>query len=83
MGLPSEVRTYLKNGLMQKSILWDPALIAKAMLNVGVAISDGVEISDGMDLQITGYESIKVIGSQVFGYAGITLTKDNVDKFTF
>lgn len=83
VALPSETRDYLKEGVLQSVGLWDPAIAAQAMLNLAVAKYNGKEVKDGMDLGVKGYEKVKINGTLVQGDAWISITKDNVDQFTF
>jgi simple sugar transport system substrate-binding protein len=83
VALPSEARDYLKDGVLQSVALWDPALSAKAMLNLAMAIWNGEEVATGMDLGVEGYENVTINGTNVIGQGWIAITKDNVDNFTF
>jgi len=81
--IPSEVRDYLHEGILKAGALWDPALAAKAMLNLGVMLYNGETIETGADLGVEGYHDIIVEGTLITGAGMITITKDNVDNFTF
>ena len=81
--IPSEVSEYLHDGVMIAGALWDPAIAAKAMLNLGLKMYYGEEIVDGMDLGIEGYNNIKIVGRVIEGAGMIAITKENVDSFTF
>ncbi len=83
VALPSEVRDYLKEGVLQSVALWDPALAAKAMLNLGVMLYNGESIDTGSDLGVDSYNSVTVEGTVVVGQGWMAITKDNVDTFTF
>jgi len=81
--IPSEVRDYLHEGILKAGALWDPALSAKAMLNLGVMLYNGETIDNGSDLGVEGYRDIVVKGTLIEGQGMIAITKDNVDDFTF
>lgn len=83
VALPSETRDYLKDGVLQAVALWDPALSAKAMLNLAMKMWNGEEIVDGMDLGVEGYNNVQIDGTLMVGQGWIAITKDNVDTFTF
>jgi simple sugar transport system substrate-binding protein len=83
VALPSETRDYLKDGVLQAVALWDPAIAAKAMLNLAMAMYNGEEVKTGMDLGVEGYNSVNITGTNVIGQGWIAITKDNVDTFTF
>ena len=81
--IPSEVREYLHSGILKAGALWDPAVAAKAMLNLGVKMYNGETVREGMDLGVDGYRNIKINGRVIEGQGMIAITKDNVDSFTF
>jgi len=83
VALPSEVRDYLKDGVLQSVALWDPALAAKAMLNLAVMLYNGETIATGADLGVDSYTNVTVEGTVVVGQGWMAITKDNVDSFTF
>ncbi len=83
VAMPSETRDYLKSGVLQSVGLWDPALFAKAMLNLGLAMYYGETVESGMDLGVEGYEAVEITGTLVVGDGSIAITKDNVDDFPF
>jgi len=83
VALPSETRDYLKDGVLKSVALWDPALSAKAMLNLAMAMWNGEEVESGMDLGVEGYENVTIDGTNVIGQGWIAITEENVDNFTF
>jgi simple sugar transport system substrate-binding protein len=83
VALPSETRDYLKEGVLGSVALWDPALAAKAMLNLGVMLYNGEKVETGADLGIDGYTNVTINGTVVIGQGWLAITKDNVDTFTF
>ena len=83
LGIPSELRDLLHEGVLQAGGLWNPALSAKAMLNLGMMLWNGETIQTGSDLGIPGYDNIIVNGTEIIGDGAIAITKDNVDDFTF
>ena len=83
VAMPSETRDYLKEGTLQSVGLWDPALTAKVMLNVAVALYNGEEITEGYDCGYEGYESIALNDKVIIGNGAIAITAENVDNFTF
>ena len=83
VAMPSETRSLLKEGVLQSVGLWDPALSAKAMLNLGVAMFKGEKPASGMDLKVEGYKNVEINGTLVVGQGSLAITKDNVDNFTF
>ena len=83
VAMPSETREFLKEGVLQSVGLWDPALSAKAMLNLGLAMFNGEKPATGMGLKVEGYNSVEITGTLVVGQGSLAITKDNVDNFTF
>ena len=83
VAMPSETRSLLKEGVLQSVGLWDPALSAKAMLNLGVAMFKGEKPASGMDLKVEGYKNVTITGTLVVGQGSLAITKDNVDNFNF
>ena len=83
IGMPSETRDFLKEGTLESVALWDPAIAAKAMLNLSIKMWNGESVTNGMNLDVAGYENIVLDGTTVTGDGWIKITKDNVDDFTF
>lgn len=83
VALPSETKELLKEGVLQSVALWDPALSAKAMLNLAVKLDKGETIANGADLGVEGYSDVTIDGKVVIGKGWIAITKDNVDQFGF
>lgn len=83
VALPSETKELLKEGVLQSVALWDPALSAKAMLNLAVKLDKGETIANGADLGVEGYTDVTIDGKVVIGKGWIAITKDNVDQFGF
>ena len=86
VAMPSETRDYLKEGVLQSVGLWDPALSAKAMLNLAVKMYNGEEIKTGADLGVEGYKNVTIDANRktlIIGQGSLAITKDNVDNFTF
>jgi simple sugar transport system substrate-binding protein len=86
VAMPSETRNFLKEGVLQAVGLWDPALSAKAMLNLAVKMFNGEEIKTGADLGVEGYKNVTIDANRktlIIGQGSLAITKDNVDNFTF
>ncbi len=83
VALPSETRDYLNDGVLNAVALWDPAVAAKAMLNLAVMLYEGETVATGSDLGVDGYTDVTIDGTVVIGQGWIAITKDNVDSFTF
>ena len=84
-GVPSVSGPYLESGSNPCVLCWDPALSGKAMLKLAVMILDGEkdQIKTGLDLEIEGYESINVDGTNISGNAILVIDKDNMSEYQF
>jgi rhamnose transport system substrate-binding protein len=85
LGLPNQMRKYVKDGTVKKFSLWNPADIGYLAAYTGAALSSG---------QITGKEGEKFkagkLGDYTIGAAGeivlgppTEFTAENIDKFDF
>ena len=81
--IPSEIRDFIHDGTMQAGALWDPALTAQAMLNLGLMMWNGETIATGADLGIPGYDDVVVEGTLIIGDGAIAITPENIDDFDF
>ena len=80
LSLPSENRQYLKDGTVTGLMLWDPAkLTGLTTILVNDAL-DGKMPKDGATYP--GYGRISVKGPIVL-MPGVTITKENVDRYNF
>lgn len=85
-GLPAENRTFIKNGTIQGTTLWDPKDAGYALCALAVKILKGEKIENGLNLGLKGYENLQFApGSKkvLIGSGWIVITKDNVDSFGF
>jgi simple sugar transport system substrate-binding protein len=82
-GLPSQVRTYIKDGTIQYATLWDPADAGYVMCVLAKKILDKQPISNGINLGRKGYEKMILKGNLLIGSGWITLDKNNIDDFDF
>lgn len=84
-GVPSVSGPYLQSGSNTCVLCWDPALSAKAMCKLAVMTLEGKadEVQTGLDLEIEGYESVNVNGTDVSGNAILVIDKDNMAEYQF
>ncbi|MCC6485662.1 MAG: autoinducer 2 ABC transporter substrate-binding protein [Armatimonadetes bacterium] len=81
ISLPSEVKPYLKKGIVQGAILWNPAdLTYAAAMLVRDNLKTGAMPKDGQEIPGIGKLSVK--GEQVL-IPGAVITRENVDRFDF
>lgn len=77
----SIAKKYVKNGTITSISFWDPALSAKAMINLAKMTLDKKKVTDGIDLKVKSYEKMTMTGKVLVAQdAWIDVTKDNVDN---
>lgn len=81
--IPSYSGELMKTGAVDMSFAWDPAMAGMAMNRVAQLMLNGEAIVDGMDLQVPGYEAIRLDGNVIYGNAWIDMTAENMDQFPF
>ncbi|MGQ9456202.1 MAG: autoinducer 2 ABC transporter substrate-binding protein [Armatimonadota bacterium] len=81
LSLPSENRKYIKQGVVNGLILWDPAKLTYVAAKLVNDYLDGKKPIDGM--RIEGVGKLKVRKNGVIIMPGVVITKDNVDTFDF
>lgn len=82
-GLPSANKDYIESGALTFLGCWDPADTGYVMCKVGEIIKSGGTITDGMDLGISGYTNIKLVGNVIIGEAWRDVTLDTLDDNNF
>ena len=84
-GVPSVSGPYLESGSNPCVLCWDPALAGKAMCKLAVMCLDGKEadIKAGLDLELEGYNSLNVDGTDISGNAVLVINKDNMSDYQF
>ena len=81
--LPSIGGQYIETGAVDAVFFWDPALAGYVALQIAEMVLDGQAVESGMNLGQSGYESVVVEGSVIYGQAWVTVTLDNLDEFDF
>lgn len=91
-GLPVTIGDYLREGVVQEGLFWDPYRVGYAMglavmkIYLGEGIKDGETFAWKDGDPIPGYESIKVTTNDkgstvVYANAICKITKDNIDEW--
>lgn len=81
--IPSHAAKYLREGLMQKGYLWDPADAGYAMVAVAKKMLDGEKIATGLELPRLGKVQVDEKARVIKCDAILEITKDNADKLGF
>lgn len=82
--LPSLSKDLLKSGAIDVIGGWDPALAGKACNKLAQMQIAGEKIGEGTNLNLPGYESLKLVGTNVlYANAALYITKDDVDKYPY
>lgn len=83
LGLPSENRAYVKEGVTQAIVLWNPVDLGYLAVHAGVALEKG-GLSKGAETFSAGkLGELKVVGGSVILAEPVVFTKENIDDFDF
>ncbi|MFN2538977.1 MAG: substrate-binding domain-containing protein [Mycobacteriales bacterium] len=81
LGLPSEMRAYIKDGTVKTVGLWDPAMLGYVGVYAAASKASGMDVSAGVTAGGKSYtvddKGVLVVGPPA------EFTKDTVDNFTF
>jgi ABC-type sugar transport system substrate-binding protein len=80
LALPSETREYLKSGAVSCLMLWDPAQLTYFTAKSVNDYLEGKQPQDGAQVEGIGAVTFK---NGILLIPGVTITKENVDKFQF
>jgi len=81
LSLPSENRQYIKDGVVNGLILWDPAKLTYLTAKLVNDYLDGRKPVDGM--VVPGIGKLKVSPNGIIIMPGVVITEENVDRFDF
>ena len=82
--LPSLSKDLLKSGAIDVIGGWDPALAGKACNKLAQMQIAGEKIGEGTNLGLTGYESLKLVGTNVlYADAALYITAEDVDNYPY
>lgn len=83
LGLPSENRTYIKEGVTQAIVLWNPEDLGYLAVQAGVALAKG-DLREGAETFPAGkLGELQVDGDSLILGEPVVFTKDNIDDFDF
>lgn len=81
--LPSIAEQYLDTGAVDGIGFWDPSVAGYAMNKLAQMVIDGKEVTDGMNLELQGYEAVKLEGKVIYGQAWVNVNKENMADYPF
>ncbi|NLN77019.1 MAG: substrate-binding domain-containing protein [Armatimonadetes bacterium] len=81
LSLPSENRQYLKDGVVNGLILWDPGKLTYLTAKLVNDYLDDIQPVDGSVIEDIGKLSVSDDGVVIM--PGVVITKENVDEFDF
>ncbi|GAB4472209.1 MAG: autoinducer 2 ABC transporter substrate-binding protein [Anaerolineae bacterium] len=81
--LPSMAGALLETGAVDLISFWDPALAGYACNQIALMVLQGETPTDGMDLGLTGYESVQLVGKVFYGQAWVDVTAENLADWNF
>jgi ABC-type sugar transport system substrate-binding protein len=80
IAVPSVVKQYIKDGTIQKIIIWDPIKLGYATVYVLDQLAQNKSITNNMEIPTVG--KITLDGKNIF-IGTIEITSQNVDSFSF
>lgn len=83
LGLPSENRAYIKEGVTQAIILWNPQDLGYLAVHAGVALAKGDLATGAKTFRAGKLNELKVEGDSIILGEPVVFTKENIDDFDF
>jgi simple sugar transport system substrate-binding protein len=74
---------YLQSGSVSMISFWDPSLAGYVMNKLALILLKGEKVTEGMNLGVTGYEKVHLVGKVVYGKAWVDVTKENMKDYSF
>jgi ABC-type sugar transport system substrate-binding protein len=83
LGLPSENRAYVKEGVTQSVILWRVEDLGYLTVKAAVAVANGSLKSGATEFEAGSLGKLSVQGSSVILGKPFVFTAENIDQFDF
>jgi rhamnose transport system substrate-binding protein len=83
LGLPSENRAYIKEGVTQAIILWSPEDLGYLAVQAGVALAKGDLVKGAETFSAGKLGEMKIEGESIILGDPTTFTKENIDDYDF
>ena len=83
LGLPSENKAYVKEGVTQSVILWKVEDLGYLAIRAGAALHDGSLKKGDTEFNAGKLGTLKVEGDNILLGTPFAFTKENIDQFDF
>jgi rhamnose transport system substrate-binding protein len=83
LGLPSENKAYVKEGVTQSVILWKVEDLGYLAIRAGAAVADGSLKKGDTEFNAGKLGTLKVEGDNILLGTPFAFTKENIDQFDF
>ncbi|MBJ7256843.1 MAG: substrate-binding domain-containing protein [Akkermansiaceae bacterium] len=83
LGLPSENKTYVKEGVTQAVILWNVEQLGYLSVMAGAAVAKGELVAGAKEFNAGKLGKIEVVGDNIVLGKPFVFTKENIDQFDF
>ncbi len=83
LGLPSENRAYLKEGITQAVILWNPEDLGYLAVQAGVALKKGELVKGAENFTAGKLGELNIQGDSIILATPMAFTKENIDDYDF
>jgi len=83
LGLPSENKAYVKEGVTQAVILWNVEQLGYLSVMAGAAVAKGELVAGAKEFNAGKLGKIEVVGDNIVLGKPFVFTKENIDQFDF
>jgi ABC-type sugar transport system substrate-binding protein len=83
LGLPSENRAYVKEGVTQAVILWKVEDLGYLTVMAGAALAEGKLAPGATEFEAGKLGTLKIEGDNILLGTPFVFTKENIDEFDF
>jgi ABC-type sugar transport system substrate-binding protein len=83
LGLPSENRAYVKEGVTQSLILWNVEDLGYLAVQTAYAVANGTLKAGDKTMKAGRLNEVEIDGTSVLLGKPFVFTKDNIDQFQF
>jgi ABC-type sugar transport system substrate-binding protein len=83
LGLPSENRAYVKEGVTQAVILWNVEELGYLAIMAAAAVAKGELVAGATEFEAGKLGTMEVVGDNIILGKPFVFTKENIDQFDF